>query len=73
MMVVVVMIVVATAAAVSIAVLVVVHVEPGGVAVGRVRVAARIARSVRTGRLRRRTQQQERSGTNREEDGDRPT
>ncbi len=73
MVVVAVMVVVATVAAVSVAVLVVVHVDPRRVAVGRVRVPARIARAMRTGRLRRRTQQQENSGTNREEDGDRPT
>ncbi len=66
-------IVVATVAIVSVAVLVVVHVDTRRVAVGRVRVPALIARAVRTGRLRRRTQQEESSGTNREEDGDRPT
>jgi len=66
-------VVVETVAAVSVAVLVVVHVDPRRVAVGGVRVPAPIARAMRTGRLRRRTQQEQCSGTNREEDGDRPT
>lgn len=73
MMVIAVMIVIATIAAVSVAVLVVVHVDPGSVPVGRVRVPAVIARAMCTGRLRRRAQQAESSGTNREEGGDRPT
>lgn len=68
-----VMVVVATIAAVSVTVLVVVHVDPGRVAVGGVPVPSLIARAVRTGRLCRDGQQANDSGTNREEDGDRPT
>jgi hypothetical protein len=66
------MVIVATIAAVSVAV-VVMHIDPGCVPVGIVRVPSLIARVMRTGRLRRRAQQAENSGTNREEDGNRPT
>jgi hypothetical protein len=68
-----VMIVVAPVAAVPVTVLVVVHVDTGRVAVGGVRVPSLIARAMRTGRLRQRTQQEESSGTNHEKDRNRPT
>ena len=73
MVVVAVMIVVATVTVATVAVLVVVHEDAGSVPAVRVRVPSIGARAVRSGRLRRRAQQEEGSGTNREEDGDRPT
>lgn len=73
MMVVAVMVIVATVAAVSIAVLVVVHVDTGLVPMGRARVSSMITRAVRAGRLRQHAQQAKGSGTNRKEDGGRPS